>query len=239
MVRDLEMIHSSLDDVLKTLQLPRLSKLESPGQMLLSPTYEEQAEPRLADEFGLSRDSSPKPSPEDEHELPKVPINSVYQLTKLRALRSPDDIGKDDTPRHPRPKVDDLVSRGNLSLEDAERLFTLYRDHLDPFMYGIGGRYETLETLRHRSTILTTCIFTVSALHDPESNKIYGGTQFLLITLLFMTLVNSYGKCATRSVGVSWLPPCSTAASTQTTSGQCALPHTGFPTSAGRSQAVR
>ncbi|KAI7782156.1 uncharacterized protein LA080_013832 [Diaporthe eres] len=174
MVRDLEMIHSSLDDVLKTLQLPRLSKLESPGQMLLSPTYEEATEPRLADEFGLSRDSSPKPSPEDEHELPKVPINSVYQLTKLRALRSPDDIGKDDAPRQPRSKVDDLVSIGDLSLEDAERLFTLYRDHLDPFMYGIGGRYETLETLRHRSTILTTCIFTVSALHDPESNKIYG-----------------------------------------------------------------
>lgn len=216
MVHDLEMIHSSLDEVLKTLQLPQLSKLESPRQILMSPTYEEHAEARLPDEFGLSRDSSPKPSPEDDHELPKVPINSVYQLTKLRALRSPDDIGKDESPRHPPVKVDDLVSRGSLSPEDAERLFTIYKDHLDPFMYGIGGRYETLEALRHASTILTTCIFTVSALHDPQSNNIYGGTQFLATTLLHMILVNTYQKCATRSAGVCWLLPCSTVASTQT-----------------------
>lgn len=181
MVRDLEMLHSSLENVLKTLQLPQLPKLESPGQVLMSPTYEEQAESRLPDEFGLSRDSSPKPSPEDDHELPKVPINSVYQLTKLRALRSPDEIGKDETPRRHPSKVDDLVSRGSLSLDDAERLFTLYKDHLDPFMYGIGGRYETLEALRHASTILTTCIFTVSALHDPQSNNIYGGKQFFAL----------------------------------------------------------
>ncbi|KAL1864026.1 hypothetical protein Daus18300_007991 [Diaporthe australafricana] len=174
MVHDLEMIHSSLDEVLKTLQLPQLPKLQSPTQILMSPTYEEHAEPRLPDEFGLSRDNSPRPSPEDEHELPKVPINSVYQLTKLRALRSPDDLEQNESPRQPPVKVDDLVSRAILSLEDAERLFTLYKDQLDAFMYGIGGRYETLEALRQASGILTACIFTVSALHDPQSNKIYG-----------------------------------------------------------------
>lgn len=217
MVHDLEMIHSSLDGVLKTLQLPQLPKLESPRQVLLSPTYEEHAESRLSDEFGLSRDSSPKPSPEDDHELPKVPINSVYQLTKLRALRSPDDVGKDESPKKPRVKVDDLVSRGSLSLEDAERLFTLYKDQLDPFMYGIGGRYETLEALRHGSTILTTCIFTVSALHEPQSNNIYGGTQIFVPRSVYMTFVDNPRKLATRSAGVSWPLQCSTAASTQIT----------------------
>lgn len=217
MVHDLEMIHSSLDEVLKALQLPQLSKLESPRQILMSPTYEEHAEARLPDEFGLSRDSSPKPSPEDDHELPKVPINSVYQLTKLRALRSPDDINKDETPKNPPSKVDDLVTRGSLSIEDAERLFTLYKDHLDPFMYGIGGRYETLEALRHGSTILTTCIFTVSALHDPQSNKIYGGTHFGLLAVYPTTLADALFKYATRSAGASWPLPCSTAASTRIT----------------------
>ncbi|KAJ0123746.1 hypothetical protein J7T55_012215 [Diaporthe amygdali] len=185
MVHDLEIIHASLDEVLKTLQLPQLAKLQSPTQMLLSPSYEEHSEARIPDEFGLSRDSSPKPSPEDEHELPKVPINSVYQLTKLRALRSPDHLEQNEAPRHPSAKVDDLVSRGILSVEDAERLFTLYKDHLDPFMYGIGGRYETLETLRHGSGILTVCIFTVSALHDPESDRIYGECRRLLASSMF------------------------------------------------------
>lgn len=212
MVRDLEMMHSNLENVLKTLQLPQLPKLESPGQVLMSPTYEEHAESRLPDEFGLSRDSSPKPSPEDDHELPKVPINSVYQLTKLRALRSPDEIGRGESPRRHQSKMDDLISRGSLPLEDAERLFTLYKDHLDPFMYGIGGRYDTLEALRHASTILTTCIFTVSALHDPQSNKIYGGK--LIIPFWCMVLVDAGYKYATRSAGVSWLLQCSTAEST-------------------------
>lgn len=194
MVHDLEIIHASLDEVLKTLQLPQLAKLQSPTQMLLSPSYEEHSEARIPDEFGLSRDSSPKPSPEDEHELPKVPINSVYQLTKLRALRSPDHLEQNEAPRHPSAKVDDLVSRGILSVEDAERLFTLYKDHLDPFMYGIGGRYETLEALRHGSGILTVCIFTVSALHDPESDRIYGGTQSFLNIPSHATYVDTLRK---------------------------------------------
>lgn len=238
MVHDLEMIHSSLDEVLKTLQLPQLSKLQSPTQILMSPNYEEHAEPRLPDEFGLSRDNSPRPSPEDEHELPKVPINSVYQLTKLRALRSPDDPEQNESPRQPPVKVDDLVSRGILSLEDAERLFTLYKDHLDPFMYGIGGRYETLETLRQGSGVLTACIFTVSALHDPQSNKIYGGMCSLLSSLSPMIFVDFYCKHVTRSAGASWRLRCLTAALTRITSGQCVLLPTGFQTSAGRFQAV-
>ncbi|KAF3762034.1 hypothetical protein M406DRAFT_266603 [Cryphonectria parasitica EP155] len=168
MVHDLEMMHTSLQNVLKAMDLPVLSTLRSSKCLLQTSSHEE---------AGLFRDNSPEISLEcdqdGDQELPKVPIDSVYHLTKLSALHSPAE--REAGPSKPPVKqVDDLVARGNLSLEDAQRLFRLYIDHLDFFMYRIGGRYETLDVLRRSSRLLTACVLTVSALHDPESNAIYG-----------------------------------------------------------------
>ncbi|TQN63754.1 Transcriptional activator of proteases prtT, partial [Colletotrichum shisoi] len=67
---------------------------------------------------------------------------------------------------------DDFISRGALQLEDAERLFSPYRDRLDALMYGVGCKYQQLEELRRKSPILTTATLTVAALHDPQSNSL-------------------------------------------------------------------
>ncbi|KAL2884473.1 hypothetical protein SGCOL_000421 [Colletotrichum sp. CLE4] len=120
------------------------------------------------DNHGPSCDNSPKISPEDES-LPHVPIHSLYALTKLRALRSP------DAPEgHLSPAQDDFIARGALRLEDAERLFRLYRDRLDAFMYGVGCKYQQLDELRRKSPILAAATLTVAALHDPQANNLYG-----------------------------------------------------------------
>jgi hypothetical protein len=98
-----------------------------------------------------------------------VPIHSLYALTKMRALRSP------DAPERRRaPGLDDFIARGEVRLEDAERLFCLYRDRLDAFIYGIGCRYKSLEELRRRSPILAAATLTVAALHDPQADTLYG-----------------------------------------------------------------
>ncbi|ORY65999.1 uncharacterized protein BCR38DRAFT_170905 [Pseudomassariella vexata] len=174
MVQDLEMMHSGLQKVMRSLNLPPIGRLHSSRQMLNTPTSEEPTGLHQDDEIGPSCDNSPKISPEDDQDLPKVPIHSVYHLTKLSALRSPDSSeGEHAAPKRLSNSVDDFISKGMLSLEDAERLFRLYMDHLDHFMYGIGGRHKTLDALRRSSRILSVCIFTVAALHDPRSNAIY------------------------------------------------------------------
>ncbi|KAI1345270.1 hypothetical protein F5Y15DRAFT_22552 [Xylariaceae sp. FL0016] len=167
-MRDLEMLHSNLQTVQKTLNLPTVGQLSS--KHILTPVSEEAN--HFDDHVGPSCDNSPKISPADENDLPKVPIQSVYHLTKLSALRSPDSAEQDH--RLKQHANEDFISKGALLLSDAERLFRLYMNQLDHYMYGIGGRYRSLDELRRKSRILTVSIMTVAALHDRDSNIIYG-----------------------------------------------------------------
>ncbi|QPC60964.1 hypothetical protein HYE67_003195 [Fusarium culmorum] len=175
-VQDLEQMHNALRQVMTKLSLPELPPLQSIN------SRDEGTPPKddnpsntsnhltvSQDEFrGPSCDNSPKATPEDEG-LPYVPIHSLYTLTKLSALRSP------DNPEAQRGNViNDFIARGALSLADAESLFALYRDRLDRYMYGIGCRYMTLEELRRKSPILSAATLTVAALHDPKADSIYG-----------------------------------------------------------------
>jgi hypothetical protein len=174
MTNDLEMMYSSLQKVMKVLNLPPPGRLQSSKQRLQTPSSEEPSDVPHLDEVLPSCDASPKVSPEDDNDLPRVPIQSLYHLTKLSALRSPDTNDAEALPKQHGAAIDDFVSRGTLSIEDAERLFRLYMDHLDHFMYGIGGRHKTLEALRRSSRILAVSILTVAALHDRQGNSLYG-----------------------------------------------------------------
>ncbi|KAK1633315.1 hypothetical protein BDP81DRAFT_397214 [Colletotrichum phormii] len=180
-LQDIENLHNTLREVTKKMGLPEPAALQSSTlqKAAESPSQQSHSGPGLTtnaarfgvagqDNHGPSCDNSPKISPEDEN-LPHVPIHSLYALTKLRALRSP------DAPEgHSSPAQDDFIARGALRLEDAERLFRLYRDRLDAFMYGVGCKYQQLDELRRKSPILAAATLTVASLHDPQSNSLYG-----------------------------------------------------------------
>ncbi|RMJ10920.1 hypothetical protein CDV36_009417 [Fusarium kuroshium] len=166
LVQDLEMVCNSVQHILKTLNLPDLGPLQSLRYIAHTPVSAEDA--------GPSCDNSPKLWPEDDRDLPRVPIQSIYHLTKLSALRSPENCDelRVDQPSTSAPPAD-FISQGQLSLEDAERLFHLYTLRLDDYMYGVGARYKSLTILRQKSSILTAAVLTVAAMHDPQSNSIY------------------------------------------------------------------
>lgn len=154
--------------------LPQIGPLRSSKCGFLAPAQDEPDSHHM-DSAGPSCDNSPRVAAEEGSALPQVPINSVYRLTKLSALRSPDTADLNTGRSEPESSIDDLISHGFLSYEDAERLFMLYVERLDFFMYAIGGRYKTLNALRRSSRILAVCIFTVAALHDGQGNgSLYG-----------------------------------------------------------------
>jgi hypothetical protein len=166
-------VHSALQEVLSRLSLPPLSPLQTTGS-----AHQDESPPQdIAvgdDEPAPSYDNSPRVSPIDGHL--HVPIESLYQITRLRALRSdnaPDP--SDPFPAHPpNQPFNDLISHGIISLEDADRLFQLYIHRIDTFMYLVGsGKYRDLERMRRGSAILTAAVLTVAALHDPTSNHLY------------------------------------------------------------------
>ncbi|KAK2743695.1 C6 transcription factor [Colletotrichum kahawae] len=156
-LQDIESIHATLKEIAKKVGASEPAALQSTTLRNSTDSPSQNGRPasttngngyRLGvsgqDNHGPSCDNSPKISPEDEN-LPHVPIHSLYALTKLRALRSP------DAPEgHSSPALDDFIARGALRLDDAERLFRLYRDRLDPFMYGVGCKYQQLSRARAR-----------------------------------------------------------------------------------------
>ncbi|KAK1569622.1 uncharacterized protein LY79DRAFT_528382 [Colletotrichum navitas] len=190
-LQDLENLHNTLKEVTRKIDLPEPVSLQSTAlqKSLESPPRSSRFGRGVSDNgysigasgqdnYGPSCDNSPKVSPEDGN-LPHVPIHSLYALTKLRALRSPD-----APDGHSSPSQDDFIARGALRLEDAERLFRLYRDRLDSFIYGVGCKYQQLDELRRKSPILTAATLTVAALHDPSANSLYGicSTEFRRLT---------------------------------------------------------
>ena len=173
-IGDLGHVHSALQDVLSRLSLPALPPLQTANSDLYVPSPHHDAIER--EDQGPSCDNSPRASPKDDS-LPHVPIESLYQITRLRSLRSDDPAyeARATTTRSLTHPVDDFITRGLISVEDADRLVNLYLNRIDHFIYMIGGsKYRSLEALRRGSPILTACICTVAALHDPMSNHLYG-----------------------------------------------------------------
>ncbi|KAF2017494.1 hypothetical protein BU24DRAFT_344912 [Aaosphaeria arxii CBS 175.79] len=171
---DLDHIHAALQEVLGRLSLPPLPPLQTTGGADYVPSPHDDGLER--EDPGPSCDNSPRVSPRDDA-LPHVPIESLYQITRLRALRSDDtpDESQPTSTRTPNHPISDFISQGLVSIEDAERLVNFYLNRIDHFMYMVGsGRYRDLESLRRSSPILTAVICTVAALHDPNSNHLYG-----------------------------------------------------------------
>lgn len=177
------MVYNNVQTILRQLNLPAQAPLQSVKYSAFTPVSAEandafSNEAFPPDDPGPSCDNSPKMSPTYERDLPRVPIQSVYHLTKLSAFRSPEASQDDIYARHAAQdqqgsRPDDFISKGLLHVPDAERLFRLYNDRLDNYFYNVGARYPDLATLREGSPILTAAILTVAAMHDPLSNNIY------------------------------------------------------------------
>lgn len=173
--RDLANMHSSLQDVLKRLSMPPMQNLRTAvnDEDDLSSFEEPKVEERSPD-IGPSCDNSPKLTPR-HGSLQNVPIESLYQITRLRSLRA-ETAGEEagSVPSRDEGAMADIISKGIIPLEDAERLTSLYLNRLDHYAYSIANRFHDLQSIRQSSATLTAAIITVAALHDPHSNHLFG-----------------------------------------------------------------
>ncbi|KPM46115.1 hypothetical protein AK830_g404 [Neonectria ditissima] len=175
-LKDLRNVHAALSSIVNTLNLPKLSPLlscttdaDEDLRITRCPNEAQSSLPLSPLEGVPTFDESPGTTTLHYEGLSDVPIHSLYTLTKMSALQP----SKSVTSTQPDQEIDDFIARGSLSLVDAEQLFTLYRDKLDSHMYGIGFRYQTLDTLRRNSPILAAASLTVAALHDPKVDGAY------------------------------------------------------------------
>jgi hypothetical protein len=169
--KDIGNIYLSLEKVLQSLSLPPLppARVMSEESVMF---FDQDDQDNEHDDDDPSYDNSPKVSPLNEN-LSHVPIESLYQITGMRALRAHEP-GPEEQERICKQLRDtDFISKGLVSVEDAEYLTSFYLTRLDPYVWSLAGAYSNLESFRRKSPTLTACVLTVGALHDTAKAHLY------------------------------------------------------------------
>lgn len=144
--------------------------------------------------------------PDSASELVSAPMSSLYEVTKLRNLRS-----RLDGHSLPVANVleEDFISRGIVSLAEAEKLFTLFHQTLNQFLWGgIALVHSDLTSVRRSSSILSTAILCVAALHIPGDIDLFNKCYTEFISLVSNSTLNRYhtlDEIRGLAIGAFWL----------------------------------
>ncbi|KAG5957549.1 hypothetical protein E4U58_005864 [Claviceps cyperi] len=68
----------------------------------------------------------------------------------------------------------DFISQGKFDLDEAERLFSRFRETLNAYLWGgIALVHDTLDETRASSSLLTAAILAVTALHAQDGDRAF------------------------------------------------------------------
>lgn len=203
--------------ILSVLDLPPLDSFAADSQdQQISTAQQHTQEPAVppipgrinSTVMAMTRENSHEPeSTKLEGALFSAPMGSLYEVTRLRNLRS-------NLQQHihaPRPTQleEDFISKGMISEAEAQQLFELFCTSLNHYLWGgIALVHETLVSVRRSSSLLLVAILTVTALHIPGRERIfdvcYGEyTKLICKSMLdrYHTLDGIRGLC----IGAFWL----------------------------------
>ena len=122
----------------------------------------------------MTRENSVERDSVEDTDLVTAPMRSLYDLTRIRNLRS----NVKFRPGH-NPELEDFIAQGVVSLVEAENLFRHYFQDLRLYLWGgVLCPYDSLDAVRRRSSLLTAVVLTIAALHTPGRDdaleKCYG-----------------------------------------------------------------
>ncbi|KAF1940498.1 hypothetical protein EJ02DRAFT_350001 [Clathrospora elynae] len=115
----------------------------------------------------MTRDTSIERESGEESGLVTAPMKSLYDLTRIRNLRS--------SVRW-KPNSDsveeDFIAQDIISVTEAEDLFKRYMQDIRLYLWaGVLFPYNSLDAVRRHSTLLTAVVLTISALHTPGRDE--------------------------------------------------------------------
>ncbi|KAF9893102.1 hypothetical protein FE257_012513 [Aspergillus nanangensis] len=166
-----------------------------------SPHHTNQTGPGVV--MDITREPSQEPDLPDR-ELVPAPMRSLYEVTKLRNLRNnPVEL----------PKLtlleEDFISRGVISLHEAEELFAYFSRTMNQLLWGgIILVHRDLTSVRRASTLLSAAVLTVAALHIPNRtdtlNRCYN-EYVSLVSSMSLTRSHTLDDIRGLCVGAFWL----------------------------------
>ncbi|KAL5346935.1 hypothetical protein ACLOAV_008078 [Pseudogymnoascus australis] len=126
--------------------------------------------------MAMTRENSQEPTQSRANDtLVTDPMRALYEITKLRNLRSNNIHGHVNI-HAARPTIleDDFISKGKVSEADAEELFRTFSTSLNHYLWGgIALVHDNLISVRRSSSLLLAAIFTVTALHVPGKEQVF------------------------------------------------------------------
>ncbi|KAL2850138.1 hypothetical protein BJY01DRAFT_245603 [Aspergillus pseudoustus] len=175
LLNDLESLQSAVNELRAAGDLPNLPSLQSTAALseLRSGAKTLENGEGLPGDMSVDLiDNHPEAPSRDEATATQPPIQSLYQITHLRSLRSQRlGIGEEMAASSSEPE--DLISRNVISESLAKMLVNRYLRKTDHYLYGIASGYKSLQEIRQASPLLLAAILTVEALQRSDSEQLY------------------------------------------------------------------
>ncbi|EXJ74986.1 uncharacterized protein A1O5_01682 [Cladophialophora psammophila CBS 110553] len=151
-----------------------------------------------------SRTREASQEPAAEQELVSAPMRSLFEVTKLRNIRS--DVPQQRSTRTPE---DDLISRGALPHHVARELFSFFDRTMNHILWGgIALIHRDLESARRSSSLLCAAILAVAALHIPQGDEIFEFCYAEFVSLVSGSIIcrdHNLDDIRALCIGAFWL----------------------------------
>jgi hypothetical protein len=201
-----QQLQAAVSHLLRRNNLPELSTYAANATTLQSPNItRSETGPVTATHMDMTRDNSQEPEVE-EPELVSAPMRSLYEVTKLRNLRS--NLNSEPQPAS-NSLEDDFISRGEMPLDEAEKLFAFFKKRMNQFLWGgIALVHDDLTSVRKSSPLLATAIIVVASLHMPESQDTFNICYNEFTMLVSRSTLNRHhtlDEIRALAIGAFWL----------------------------------
>ncbi|KAF2107387.1 hypothetical protein BDV96DRAFT_298825 [Lophiotrema nucula] len=131
----------------------------------------------------MTRENSQERDLDDESGLVTAPMRSLYDLTRIRNLRT-------STRWNPTASSidEDFIAQGIISASEAEELFTRWKEKHHQYLWaGMLMAHQTLDAVRRHSSLLTAAVLTVAAVHSPGQNDLLQRCYNAFVSLAYST----------------------------------------------------
>lgn len=192
---ELGQLRSAVQLLLRHCQLPDLSSVSektpvSAPTVVISPVNAVSENGTCATmvvpPMDMTRENSVERDLDEESGLVQAPMRSLYDLTRIRNLRSSIRFRTNST------SIDeDFIAQGILSLADAEDLFNRYMENMHQLLWaGMLNPHHSLDEARRHSTLLTAAILTIAALHTPGRDEALQKCYNVFVSLAYSTCLS-------------------------------------------------
>lgn len=185
-------LRAAVQRLLRHNQLPDLASItDTSPTIVISPTNitpdNATCTTMVVPPMDMTRENSPERSvDEEESNLVPAPMRSLYDLTRLRNLRS-------NVRWKPKANSidEDFIAQGIISQEEAQELFTRYMENNHQLLWaGMLCPHPTLEAIRRSSTLLAAAVLTTAALHTPGRNDALLKCYNIFVSLAYSTCLS-------------------------------------------------